>query len=59
MQRTTVRTLVLLLELFAAVVSLQYLAAMKPARAGAVWLAGNCTASPPAATQPADDAVST
>lgn len=59
MPRTTVRTLILLLELFAAVVSLQYLAAIKPARAGAVWLAGDCTASPPAPAQTADDPMST
>lgn len=36
----SVRTLVLLLELFAAIVSLQYLLAARPARAGVVWLDG-------------------
>ncbi len=59
MQRTSVRTLVLLLELFAAVVSLQYLATIRPARASAVWLAGDCTANPPAPAQTVDDAMST
>jgi hypothetical protein len=59
MPRTTVRTLILLLELFAAVVSLQYLTAIRPARAGAVWLAGDCTASPPAPARAADDSMST
>ncbi len=59
MQRTTLRTLVLLLELFAAVVSLQYLTAIRPARADAVWLAGNSPAYPPAPARTVDDAMST
>ncbi|MGE5296796.1 MAG: hypothetical protein ACM3VT_18400 [Solirubrobacterales bacterium] len=57
MQKTSIRTLVLLLELFAAVASLQYFAAIRPARAGAVWLAGNCTTSQPAPA--VDDSIGT
>lgn len=56
MQRTTLRTLILLLELFAAVVSLQYLATIRSARAGAVWLAGDCATTPPASSQTTDGA---
>ena len=37
--RVSLRTLILTLELLAAVVALQYLGAGKPAQAGAVWLA--------------------
>lgn len=46
MQRTSLRTLVLLLELFAAVVAFQYLVSIRPARAGAVWLADDYTPTP-------------
>ena len=59
MQRTTLRTLILLLELFAAVVSLQYLATIRSARAGAVWLADDCATTPPVPAQTVDDAMST
>ena len=38
--RVSLRTLILMLELLVAVVALQYLAAVKPVQAGAVWLAG-------------------
>lgn len=48
MKRTSLRTLVLLLELFVAVTSFQYLAAMKPPRAGAAWLAGDSAPIAPA-----------
>ena len=61
MQRVSVRTLVLMLELLLAVVAWQYLTVAKPAKADAIWLAGDChTASSiqarvvdPAATAPA------
>jgi hypothetical protein len=59
MQRTSLRTLVLLVELLVAVVSLQYLVAVKPARATAVWLAGDCTANPSAPASDVNDAMNT
>ncbi len=37
--QVSLRTLLLMLELLIAVVALQYLAVVKPAQAGAVWLA--------------------
>jgi hypothetical protein len=42
MQRLSTRTLILMLELLVAVVSLQYIVAIRSARAGAVWLADDC-----------------
>ena len=50
MPRVSLRTLILTLELLVAVVALQYVAATKPAQAGAVWLAddGPATMSAPA-----------
>jgi hypothetical protein len=45
MQRVSMRTLVLMLELLVAVVAFQYTAA-RPAKADAVWLAGTCVAVP-------------
>ncbi len=48
--RVSLRTLILMLELLAAVVALQYVAAGRPARAGAVWLAHH---GPPALSAPA------
>ncbi len=48
--RVSLRTLILTLELLAAVVALQYVAANRPARAGAVWLAPH---GPPALSAPA------
>jgi hypothetical protein len=59
MQRTSLRTLVLLLELFAAVVSLQYLVGVNSARASAIWLAGESAANSPAPAQDVNDTVST
>jgi hypothetical protein len=59
MQRTSLRTLVLLMELFVAVVSLQYLAGIRPGKASAIWLAGNCTTSPSSPAQDVNDALST
>jgi len=59
MQRTSLRTLVLMLELFAAVASLQYLAGIRPAKASAVWLAGDCATSPMAPARDANDTIST
>ena len=41
MQRVSLRTLLLMLELLMAVSVLQYLTAIRAPRAGAVWLAGN------------------
>lgn len=49
MRRTSLRTLVLMLELFVAVASFQYLAAVKPARVDAVWLGGDSDPIAPAA----------
>lgn len=40
MQRVSVRTLILMLELLTAILALQYIVAVKPAQAGAVWLEG-------------------
>jgi hypothetical protein len=39
MQRVSIRTLVLLLELLIAVVAMQYVTMVTPVQAGAVWLA--------------------
>ena len=47
MKRASLRTLVLLLELFAAVAAFQYMAAIGPATAGATWVAGDCTGAVP------------
>jgi hypothetical protein len=44
MQRVSMRTLVLMLELLAAVVGFQCITVARPAKADAVWLAGNCGA---------------
>jgi hypothetical protein len=38
MQRVSLRTLVLMLELLAAVVGFQYVMAARPAKADAIWL---------------------
>jgi hypothetical protein len=43
MQRVSIRTLVLMLELLIAVIALQYMVMVKPARAGAAWLARDST----------------
>jgi hypothetical protein len=51
MQRTSLRTLVLLLELFAAVVALQYLVSIRPGRPSAVWLADDCTTHLPVSAE--------
>lgn len=50
MQRVSLRTLVLVLELLAAVVGFQCVTAARPAKADAIWLAGNgsTVAQPPA-----------
>lgn len=42
MQKTSFRTLALLLELFIAVVSIQYLGTIRSAKASASWLGGTC-----------------
>jgi hypothetical protein len=49
------RTLVLLLELLVAVVAFQYLAAVRTAKADAIWLAGDCIAWTQPAIEPAGD----
>ncbi len=42
MQRVSIRTLALMVELLIAVAAYQYLATLRPAKADAAWLAGNC-----------------
>jgi len=42
MQRVSIRTLVLLLELLIAVVAMQYVTMVTPVQAGAIWLATDC-----------------
>jgi hypothetical protein len=46
--------LVLLLELLAAVVGFQCIAAARPAKADAVWLAGACIAGPSSVGEPTE-----
>ena len=46
MQRVSIRTLALLVELLLAVVSHQCLGTPQPTQPDAVWLAGSCTAVP-------------
>ncbi len=60
-QRVSLRTLILMLELLVAVVALQYLTVANPAKANVIWLAADChtassiqaRAADPAATAPA------
>jgi len=59
MQRTSWRTLVLLIELLVAVASVQYLGAVRPARASAIWLAGTGAAESPTPSPDVNDALST
>ncbi len=49
------RTLVLLLELLAAVVAFQYLVTAKLAKADAIWLAGDCITMTQAPAGQSDD----
>jgi hypothetical protein len=57
MQRVSLRTLALLLELLVAVAAFQYLAA-QPVKADAVWLGGDCViVTSPAAGQTGTAAV--
>jgi hypothetical protein len=44
MQRVSIRTLVLLLELLIAVVAMQYVTLVTPVQAGAVWVATDVVA---------------
>jgi hypothetical protein len=44
MQRVSIRTLALMVELLIAIAAQQYLAAPRMVKADAVWLAGSCTA---------------
>jgi hypothetical protein len=53
MSRVSMRTLVLMLELLVAVVAFQYLAAVRPAKADAIWLAGDCITLAQPAVEPA------
>jgi hypothetical protein len=55
MSRVSLRTLVLLVELLVAVVAFQYLAAVRTAKADAIWLAGDCIALTQPAVEPAGD----
>lgn len=55
MQRVSMRTLVLLLELLAAVGAFQYMTAARTAKADAVWMAGDGVAWAPPAAEPAGD----
>jgi hypothetical protein len=59
MQRVSIRTLALMVELLLAVVALQCLPPAKPARASAVWLAGNGTGNTPAPSEVNDCTVET
>lgn len=59
MHGTSARTLVLLLELFVAVVALQYLAAIRPVRTGVVWLADDCATGISAPSDAIGDSVNT
>jgi hypothetical protein len=51
-QRVTIRTLVLMLELLAAVVGFQCVTAARPAKADALWLAGNGLVAVPSPAEP-------
>lgn len=53
----SVRTLVLMLELLLAVVALQYLVNIRPARAGTVWLADDRPATMSAPTEGSPDLI--
>jgi hypothetical protein len=53
MQRLSVRTLVLMVELLVAVMAFQYTAG-RPVKADAVWLAGDCIAVTQSAAGQAD-----
>ncbi len=55
--RVSIRTLVLLLELLAAVVGFQCVAAARPAKADTVWLAGDCLAVAQPLAEPSADTV--
>jgi len=46
-RRVSLRTLVLMLELLVAVVGLQIVAAARPTKADAVWLANDCRGAAP------------
>jgi len=45
MQRVSIRTLALMVELLIAVAAHQYLTTFRPVKADAIWLAGNCAAT--------------
>jgi len=59
MQKVTIRTLALMVELLLGVVALQCLPQTRPPRAGAVWLAGNSTADTPAPSEVNDCTIET
>lgn len=55
MQRVSMRTLILMLELLVAVVALQYLTMAQPVKADVVWLATDFVAPPSAPAGQLDD----
>ena len=55
MQRVSIRTLVLLLELLISVVAVQYVTMATPVQADAVWLATDFVAPPSAPAGQLDD----
>ncbi len=57
MQRVSIRTLVLLLELLIAVVAMQYVTMITPVRAGAVWVATDFVAPASAPAGPVDNSL--
>lgn len=59
MHRTSFRTLVLLLELFIAVVSIQYLGTIRSAKASASWLPGTCATGASILTPDVNDTINT
>jgi hypothetical protein len=58
-KRVTIRTFALMVELLLAVVALQCLPSAKPARASAVWLAGNGEVNAPTPSEVNDCTIET
>jgi len=58
MQRVSMRTLILMLELLTAVVALQYVTLAQPVKADAVWLATDFVAPPSAPVGQLDGSLS-
>ena len=59
MKRVTLRTLILTLELLAAVVAFQYMASIRAVHASAVWLGGSDAIAIPAPCEANDCAIDT